>query len=68
MLNLLFHYECDRTPMPLLHHFALDDPGVINQSIKVICNARNVVHKLESEARELESEYVVVENRQLTYY
>ena len=23
----------------------------INQSIKVICNARNVVHKLESEAR-----------------
>ena len=30
----------------------------INQSIKVICNARNVVHKLESEARELESEAV----------
>ena len=23
----------------------------INQSIKVICNARNVVHKLESEVR-----------------
>ena len=23
----------------------------INQAIKVICNARNVVHKLESEAR-----------------
>jgi len=27
----------------------------INQSIKVICNARNVVHKLESEARAVAS-------------
>jgi len=27
--------------------------SAINQSIKVICNARNVVHKLESEARSL---------------
>jgi len=28
---------------------------LINQSIKVICNARNVVHKLESEARAVAS-------------
>jgi len=27
----------------------------INQSIKVICNARNVMHKLESEARAVAS-------------
>ena len=30
-------------------------PKTINQSIKVICNARNVVHKLESEARAVAS-------------
>jgi len=29
--------------------------AIINQSIKVICNARNVVHKLESEARAVAS-------------
>jgi len=28
------------------------DSGIFHQSIEVICNARNVVHKLESEARE----------------
>jgi len=33
MLNLLFHYECDRTPMPVLCHFALDDPGVIKYEV-----------------------------------
>ena len=32
----------------------------INQSIKVICNARNVVHKLESEARAVASGRVLV--------
>jgi len=31
----------------------------INQSIKVICNARNVVHKLESEARAVDSGRVI---------
>jgi len=29
----------------------------INQSIKVICNARNVVHKLESEATKAKRNY-----------
>ena len=32
----------------------------INQSIKVICNARNVVHKLESEARAVASGRVLL--------
>ena len=32
----------------------------INQSIKVICNARNVVHKLESEARAVASGRVLM--------
>jgi len=32
----------------------------INQSIKVICNARNVVHKLESEARAVASGSVLM--------
>jgi len=32
----------------------------INQSIKVICNARNVVHKLKSEARAVTSGRVLM--------
>jgi len=32
----------------------------INQSIKVICNARNVAHKLESEARAVASGRVLM--------
>jgi len=32
----------------------------INQSIKVICNVRNVVHKLESEARAVASGRVLM--------
>ena len=32
----------------------------INQSIKVICNARNVVHKLECEARAVASGRVLM--------
>ena len=32
----------------------------INQSIKVICNARNVVHKLESEARSSNLNYSII--------
>jgi len=32
----------------------------INQSIKVICNAHNVVHKLESEARAVTSGRVLM--------
>ena len=32
----------------------------INQSIKVICNTRNVVHKLESEARAVASGRVLM--------
>jgi len=32
----------------------------INQSIKVICNARNVVHKLKSEARAVASGRVLM--------
>jgi len=32
----------------------------INQSIKVICNARNVMHKLESEARVVTSGRVLM--------
>ena len=32
----------------------------INQSIKVICNVRNVVHKLESEARVVASGRVLM--------
>jgi len=32
----------------------------INQSIKVICNARKVVHKLESEARAVASGMVLL--------
>ena len=34
--------------------------GAINQSIKVICNARNVVHKLESKARVVTSGRVLL--------
>ena len=32
----------------------------INQSIKIICNAHNVVHKLESEARAVASGRVLI--------
>ena len=37
-------------------------PGIqsINQSIKVICNPRNVVHKLESEAQAVTSGRVLM--------
>ena len=34
--------------------------STINQSIKVICNARNDVHKLESEARAVASGRVLM--------
>ena len=38
----------------------LRDNQSINQSNKVICNARNVVHKLESEARAVASGRVLM--------
>jgi len=46
------HYEGDsRCACPLIPN------GTINQSIKVICNVRNVVHKLESEVPAVASEH-----------
>ena len=40
---------------PTVKHVTSIHNQSINQSIKVICNARNVVHKLESEARAVAS-------------
>jgi len=39
------------TVLVIGHTFSIDVAALFNQSIKVICSARNVVHKLESEAR-----------------